>query len=668
MEQKNNGHYSSMRHEPQPRREGAEPSAAFLTDVLTRLGLSNAPPGLPMNQYLAALGNASWRIRAQAVQALGDFGEQVAIERIILCLKDEHEAVRMAAVRALGKLSRQRPEVVEHIRSAWKDRHPEVRATVVQVMATLEIRVSTDFLEEAIGDEDKIVRIAALKLAATQGVYAPLHMVAKALQDEDWQIREEAALTIGRLGKGAAVKSRLVRALYDPSRFVRHAAVAALGSHLPVEVLVHDLRSGEPSVREQTARILGELGNQAQEQSLAEAALTDSESAVRVAAVLALGQLDKRVSLKHLQRAVQDSDPAVRAAAELVLDTYSEMDSTAASDMVNVQTPDSVEHEKDTENDLSLMAVYERRYISSGPAEVNYVGQRFGNYELTERIGGGGLATVYRGRHIYLNTPAAIKVLKGHMPQRNLDRFLTEARTVAQLTHPHIVRVLDFGISHGIPFLAMEYAAQGNLRQLHPPGEQIPLDTVISYTKQVAGALHYAHNRGMVHRDVKPENMLLGDSGAILLSDFGITVQTEYDPHHPYQQTVSGTPSYIAPEQLLGETCAASDQYSLGVVVYEWLCGSLPFTGSLTSVIDQHLENPPPRPREKNPHLSRNVENVVLKALVKNPQERYPGVRDFALALEQASQGSTSQSSFWHDIGDVFARLLRNWYRRSGQQ
>src|SRR5438128_2026429 len=107
MEQKNNGHYSSMGHEPQPRLEGAEPSAAFLTDILTRLGLSNAPPGLP-NQYLAALGNPSWQIRTQAVQALGDFGEQGAIERIILCLKDEHEAVRMAAVRVLGKLSRQR--------------------------------------------------------------------------------------------------------------------------------------------------------------------------------------------------------------------------------------------------------------------------------------------------------------------------------------------------------------------------------------------------------------------------------------------------------------------------------------------------------------------------------------------------------------------------------
>src|SRR5207248_2821634 len=134
------------------------------------------------------------------------------------------------------------------------------------------------------------------------------------------------------------------------------------------------------------------------------------------------------------------------------------------------------------------------------------VGQRFGSYELTRLIARGGLATVYLGRHVYLNTLAAIKVLRVYVSQKDLNNFLAEAQTVAQLRHPHIVRIFDFGVEQGTPFLAMDYAANGTLRQRHPSGQMIRLSTIVSYTKQVARALEYAHNRGIIHRDVKPEN------------------------------------------------------------------------------------------------------------------------------------------------------------------
>ena len=139
-----------------------------------------------------------------------------------------------------------------------------------------------------------------------------------------------------------------------------------------------------------------------------------------------------------------------------------------------------------------------------------WVGQQLGNYRLVHLLGRGNFADVYLGTHIHLNTQAAIKVLQGRLTGQDEQNFLTEARIIARLWHSHIVQVLDFGVEGAMPFLVMEYAPGGNLRQRHPRGTQLPLSTVVSYVRQVAEALHYAHQERVIHRDIKPENMLLG--------------------------------------------------------------------------------------------------------------------------------------------------------------
>ncbi len=137
------------------------------------------------------------------------------------------------------------------------------------------------------------------------------------------------------------------------------------------------------------------------------------------------------------------------------------------------------------------------------------VGQQLGNYRLLRLIGRGSWASVYLGEHLHLGTQAAIKVLNTHLTSEGSEQLRTEARTMARLIHPHIVRVLDFEVEDGLPFLVMEYAPNGSLRQRHPKGTRVPLDIVVSYVKQVAEALHYIHIQKLIHRDVKPENMLL---------------------------------------------------------------------------------------------------------------------------------------------------------------
>ncbi len=285
------------------------------------------------------------------------------------------------------------------------------------------------------------------------------------------------------------------------------------------------------------------------------------------------------------------------------------------------------------------------------------VGQQFGNYRLNRLLGQGGFADVYLGQHIYLNTQSAIKVLQTHLIDDDFEAFLNEARTIAGLTHPHIIRVLDFGIEGDIPFLVMEYAPNGNLRQRHPKGVPLPLDAIVSYTSQVAAALQYAHDRKLIHRDVKPENMLLGVNDAVLLSDFGLVLAVQSSRQQNTQDAI-GTLAYMAPEQLQGKPRPASDQYALAVVVYEWLSGDRPFHGNFTEVASQHMLVAPPSLREKLPTISPHIEYVVQKALAKDPHQRFAGVQMFAKALEQASLSPTSHHGITPFLGQPSAVSL----------
>ena len=269
------------------------------------------------------------------------------------------------------------------------------------------------------------------------------------------------------------------------------------------------------------------------------------------------------------------------------------------------------------------------------------VGQQFGNYRLVSLLGQGGYTEVYLGQHLRLELQAAIKVLHTYLTGQEAEHFYQEAQTIAKLMHPSIVRVFDYDVQEGIPFLVMDYAPGGSLRRRYPRGSLVPLPQIVSTVKQVASALQYAHERKFIHRDVKPENMLIGRHEEVLLSDFGLAALAHSTGSLSAQEAV-GTLPYMAPEQIEGHPRAASDQYALGVVVYEWLCGARPFEGSVSEVMAQHLSLPPPPLRERMPTISPEVEQVVLRALAKEPRERFASVADFAAALEQASQRALS--------------------------
>jgi serine/threonine protein kinase len=238
------------------------------------------------------------------------------------------------------------------------------------------------------------------------------------------------------------------------------------------------------------------------------------------------------------------------------------------------------------------------------------------------------------GEHIHLGTQAAIKVLHAQLTSNEMEQFRLEARTIAHLEHPHIVRILDFGIEGKTPFLVMSYAPNGTLHQRHPKGAVLPVMTIVSYMRQIADALQYAHDEKLIHRDIKPENMLIGRRNEVLLSDFGIALIAQTSRYQSTQDVI-GTVAYMAPEQIQGKPRPASDQYALGIVVYEWLSGDRPFHGSFTELCAQHMFASPPSLQQKISTISPEVEQVVQTALAKDPHQRFASVQAFATALEQ---------------------------------
>lgn len=272
------------------------------------------------------------------------------------------------------------------------------------------------------------------------------------------------------------------------------------------------------------------------------------------------------------------------------------------------------------------------------------IGQAIGKYTVLAEIGRGGMAVVYRARDTVLDRDVALKLMAPHLawdPQF-VERFMAEARAVARLKHPNIVVIYDVGKYQERPFLAMEYIAGHSLAAVVQKGRALPPPYVAGIVAQVADALDHAHSQNIVHRDIKPGNIIVGANNHVTLTDFGVARALE-STHMTQTGTLLGTPAYMSPEQVLGkEAIPASDQYSLGIVAYEMLAGVAPFQGD-TSVVILHNQvyTPPPPLRHFNPSLNPEFEAVINKALAKDPKARYAMTRQFAARLS-ATAGTAS--------------------------
>jgi hypothetical protein len=273
-------------------------------------------------------------------------------------------------------------------------------------------------------------------------------------------------------------------------------------------------------------------------------------------------------------------------------------------------------------------------------------GTRLGAYEVQEFIGRGGMGLVYKAWHDALARPAAVKVLQALAPDTEATgRFRREAQSIAQMRHPNILNVFDFGEFEGVPYMIVEYVPDGSLADRLKAGSRLSPEETVTLLRGLGSALDYAHSLGIVHRDVKPANVLMGRDGAPILADFGLAKLLQSASVKSATGVTTGTPAYMAPEQVTGSPVGpAADRYALAAVAYELLTGGTPFTGDgVLELLYAHVHREPAPPTRKNPSLPAAVDGVLLQGLAKQPEARWASCREMVDALGKALSGQAAR-------------------------
>jgi tRNA A-37 threonylcarbamoyl transferase component Bud32 len=286
-----------------------------------------------------------------------------------------------------------------------------------------------------------------------------------------------------------------------------------------------------------------------------------------------------------------------------------------------------------------------------------------GRYEIEELLGTGGMSSVYRAQDTVLERRVALKILHDHFSAdpEYVERFRREARALARLNHPNIVTVIDRGQFGNRQFIVFEHVPGENLKEVIEREGALTVPQALALTHQIACGLAFAHEHGIVHRDVKPQNVLMDESGTAKVTDFGIARSVEPDDGLTETGTLLGTSDYIAPEQASGQPVdARTDQYSLGVLLYELLTGEVPYRADgFMAVALRHLRDPVPSVRERRPGVPAQVDEIVARAMAKRPEDRFPSTEAMMAAVEAALSEEAGEGAAPNGATAVLPRVAR---------
>ena len=326
------------------------------------------------------------------------------------------------------------------------------------------------------------------------------------------------------------------------------------------------------------------------------------------------------------------------------------------------------------DSETGLPQVVTRRHDGSAPEEElpeslqdhdPMIGRKFGGFEITERIGHGGMGTVYKGKQVSLDREVAIKILNAQLVDNTefIRRFQREAKSIARISHPNIVAVHDFGESAGHHYMVIEYVKGTNLSRMIAEKLVLTVDEFLPILLQSIDGLEHVAKSGIVHRDIKPDNILIDENGTAKLADFGLakSMDATQDTDLTAHGSAMGTPAYMSPEQCMGRHLdIRSDIYSLGVTAYYALTGEKPFTGqSSFEIMTKHREYMPPPPGQLNPQLPSQVSEAIMRILAKEPRERCESAAECRDQWTQIAEGlgirTGHRSGEWSALTDPFA-------------
>ena len=290
-------------------------------------------------------------------------------------------------------------------------------------------------------------------------------------------------------------------------------------------------------------------------------------------------------------------------------------------------------------------------------------GQKINNrYEIVKNIGEGGMANVYLANDTILERKVAVKVLRGDLSadDKFIRRFEREALSVSNLSHPNIVEVYDVGVEEGSHYIVMEYIDGKTLKQLLKKRESLTLSEVIDIMTQLTDGISHAHESYIIHRDIKPQNIMIEDDGRVKITDFGIAMALNAT-QLTQTNSVMGSVHYLPPEQASGKSATVkSDIYSMGILMYELLTGNVPFKGdNAVEIALKHMKDKIPSVRKQDPSIPQSVENIILKATAKNPRNRYDSAKEMhedllhCLDEEHANDKKVSFEYPENDIGST---------------
>ncbi|MFW5452311.1 HEAT repeat domain-containing protein [Thioalkalivibrio sulfidiphilus] len=572
---------------------------------------------LDLEKLCKLLRDRDIKVQEQAIETIIQRNDPETMKYLSAVLHDEAEHARRAAVEVLNKIGS--AAAIKELLESVKDADWWVRARSADALAKIGGPRVVKAVVELIKDDDEFIRRSAIEiLNSTRDEQAISHLI-DALDDSDWWVRERAVDALANIGNKAATPA-LVRMLKRDEKAVPVVlrALAKLGDERVIHAVLEQLKRPVPEIQLEALHTLGELAG--------------SENAAGICEVI----------VKYTDKAASE----VREAALEVRDRLQDKFSAAASLTRMVSKPASAHADETLAMSMLQNPDEAARIPAPAPQslanlDINRLqpGEMIGDrYRYVRRVGRGAFGTVLLVEDEVISESLILKVLHPQMASDEdmIKRFVQEMRLSRKITHENVIRIYDFLNIQGLLAISMEYFPSSTLAVSLEPREPLPVEAALRYAHDIAKGMAAAHETGVVHRDLKPGNVLINNRGVLKIVDFGVAAaRAAGDQQLTRTGILIGTPKYMSPEQVLGKPVdARSDIYALGIMMYEMLAGTLPYSGEdQMAVMYQHVQGKARPVSEVNPNVPRTLSAVVAKMMALSPEDRYQNMEEVRRAL-----------------------------------